>query len=104
MTVQGSRSVLRQHRARHHGDRAEFVILPVPRDFLLIQEGAQNGLCSGNMGVGMDGADTGPTAVVDTIVLPEDLAPGAYVLGWRLDCEATAQVWTNCADVTIAAA
>jgi hypothetical protein len=68
------------------------------------EEGAQNGLCSGNMGVSMGGAETGPTAVVDTLLLPKDLVPGAYVLGWRLDCEATAQVWSNCADVTITAA
>ena len=26
-----------------------------------------------------------------------------YVLGWRWDCEATAQVWSNCADVTLVA-
>jgi hypothetical protein len=26
---------------------------------------------------------------------------GKYVLGWRYDCEATAQVWSNCADITL---
>jgi hypothetical protein len=65
------------------------------------EESSEPGLCSGNMGASMGGAATGPTSVVDTIRLPRDLMPGAYVLGWRLDCEATAQVWTNCADVTI---
>ena len=26
---------------------------------------------------------------------------GKYVLGWRYDCEAAAQVWSNCADTTL---
>jgi hypothetical protein len=29
------------------------------------------------------------------------LPPGQYVLGWRWDCEATAQVWSSCSDVTL---
>lgn len=61
------------------------------------------GLCSGNQGYGMGGVPAGPVSVVDSIVLPTDLPPGPYVLGWRLDCEATAQVWSNCADVQIVA-
>lgn len=53
------------------------------------------GTCSGNeYGV----------AVVDMVQIPADLLPGKYVLGWRWDCEATAQIWSNCADITIAAA
>ena len=39
--------------------------------------------------------------IVDTLRLPEDLAAGDYVLGWRWDCEESTQVWANCADVTI---
>ena len=42
----------------------------------------------------------GSVAVVDSVEVPS-LAPGPYVLQWRLDCEATAQVWTNCADITL---
>ena len=42
----------------------------------------------------------GSVAVVDSVLVPS-LAPGLYVLQWRLDCEATAQVWTNCADITL---
>ena len=42
-----------------------------------------------------------PVSVIDTLLVPAALAPGRYILGWRLDCEATAQVWTNCADVEI---
>jgi len=37
----------------------------------------------------------------DLVKIPDNLAPGKYVLGWRYDCEATAQVWSNCADVTL---
>jgi len=51
------------------------------------------GICSGN--------EAG-VAVVDHVRVPENLKPGKYVLGWRYDCEATAQVWSNCADITIA--
>ena len=67
------------------------------------EEGSTPGLCSGNQGVGMYGVPAGPVSVVDTIHIPAGLAAGAWVLGWRLDCEATAQVWSNCADVTIVA-
>jgi len=41
--------------------------------------------------------------VLDVVKVPADLPPGEYVLGWRYDCEATAQVWQNCADITLAA-
>ena len=33
--------------------------------------------------------------------VPAHLASGEYVLGWRWDCELTAQVWAACADITI---
>ena len=29
------------------------------------------------------------------------LAAGDYVLGFRWDCEETAQIWSSCADVSI---
>ena len=40
-------------------------------------------------------------AVEDTLLVPADIAPGEYVLGWRWDCEMTSQVWSTCADITI---
>ena len=40
-------------------------------------------------------------AVLDVVRIPKDLPAGDYVLGWRYDCEATAQVWSNCADVKL---
>jgi len=43
-------------------------------------------------------------AIVDHVILPMDLAAGDYVLGFRWDCEETAQIWESCADVTIAIA
>lgn len=39
--------------------------------------------------------------ILDVVEVPKDLAPGKYVLGWRYDCEATAQVWSNCADIEL---
>ena len=38
--------------------------------------------------------------VRDLVRVPK-LAPGKYVVGFRYDCDATAQVWSNCADITI---
>ena len=42
-------------------------------------------------------------AVLDVIKVP-NVAPGKYVVGFRYDCDSTAQVWSNCADITIVAA
>lgn len=42
-------------------------------------------------------------AIRDLIKIPADLTPGKWVLGLRYDCEATAQVWNSCSDVTIEA-
>jgi hypothetical protein len=39
--------------------------------------------------------------ILDVLYVPPSLTPGDYILGWRYDCEATAQVWSNCADVTL---
>jgi hypothetical protein len=40
-------------------------------------------------------------SILDKVQIPSGIAPGDYVLSWRWDCEITAQVWTNCADITI---
>jgi hypothetical protein len=53
------------------------------------------GACSGDWTHGM---------ISDEVVIPRTIKPGRYVLSWRWDCEETAQVWQNCADVSIAAA
>jgi hypothetical protein len=37
----------------------------------------------------------------DYLQVPKHLAPGDYVLGFRWDCESSAQVWQACADVAI---
>ena len=39
----------------------------------------------------------------DQLRVPEHLLPGEYVLGFRWDCESSAQVWQSCADITISA-
>jgi len=61
-------------------------------------ETGKPGLCSGQ-GYSRWGA----VATVDVVKVPAKLPLGKYVLGWRLDCEATAQVWSNCADITVVA-
>ena len=43
-------------------------------------------------------------AIVDKVKVPADLPAGDYVVGWRWDCEHTAQVWSGCGDVTVVAA
>lgn len=47
------------------------------------------------------GMGSSTVAVRDMVKIPADLKAGKYVLGWRYDCEATAQVWSNCADITL---
>jgi len=39
--------------------------------------------------------------IADVLKIPSHLPAGDFVLGWRYDCEATAQVWSNCADITL---
>merc|ERR1711934_1078861 len=41
--------------------------------------------------------------VYDYLRVPEHLKPGEYVLGFRWDCETSAQIWQSCADVKITA-
>lgn len=47
------------------------------------------------------GRDPYRTLIVDKLVVPANLKSGKYVLGLRWDCEKSAQVWTNCADISI---
>ena len=61
--------------------------------------GASVGLVIGSVVVE---GDTAAQFTVDSF--PATLAPGKYVLGIRWDCEKSAQVWTNCADIEVAAA
>eukprot|EP00928_Gymnodinium_smaydae_P028390 TRINITY_DN21659_c0_g1_i1.p1 TRINITY_DN21659_c0_g1~~TRINITY_DN21659_c0_g1_i1.p1 ORF type:complete len:426 (+),score=29.75 TRINITY_DN21659_c0_g1_i1:74-1351(+) len=58
-------------------------------------DGSGQGACSG---------DWTADLIADKVVIPKHLKPGKYILGWRWDCEETAQVWQNCADVNIVAA
>lgn len=41
--------------------------------------------------------------IVDQVLIPQGLEPGAWVLGFRWDCEESNQVWQSCSDVTIVA-
>jgi hypothetical protein len=50
-----------------------------------------------------DGSNASPALeIVDRVMIPKGLKPGAYVLGWRWDCEESNQIWQSCSDVTIA--
>lgn len=52
------------------------------------------------MGTGVDCSST-RLAILDVLKVPANLPPGKYVLGWRWDCEASSQVWSNCADIEL---
>lgn len=56
---------------------------------------ATDGYCSGQFPYNV--------IVLDTLVVPATVPPGNYVLGFRWDCEKSAQVWAACADVTVRA-
>jgi hypothetical protein len=56
--------------------------------------------CDGD-GMGECSSDWVTGVISDRVLVPRDLPPGAYVLSWRWDAEETAQVWNNCADVTL---
>lgn len=52
----------------------------------------------------LEGLSDHTFAIQDSLQIPSDIPAGEYVLGWRWDCEATSQIWSNCADITIAEA
>ena len=39
--------------------------------------------------------------VLDHVRVPATLKPGAYVLGFRWDCDASSQVWQQCSDIEL---
>ena len=64
----------------------------MPTEYHPPDDNRHEGWCSGDWTLGM---------ISDKIVIPENIKPGKYVISWRWDCEETAQVWQNCADVNI---
>ena len=64
----------------------------MPTEFYPPDDNRHEGWCSGDWTLGM---------ISDKVVIPQDIKPGRYVVSWRWDCEETAQVWQNCADVNI---
>lgn len=58
-------------------------------------KGCVTGKCSGQFPFDVQ--------IVDAVKVPAHLAPGEYVLGFRWDCEKSAQVWASCADITVVA-
>jgi len=70
---------------------------PCPQDvgrYPWSEDGSGQGACSGDWTAGV---------IEDTVIVPLNAAPGKYLLSWRWDAEETAQVWQNCADITITA-
>mmetsp|Transcript_39930 Transcript_39930/g.71823 ORF Transcript_39930/g.71823 Transcript_39930/m.71823 type:complete len:393 (-) Transcript_39930:125-1303(-) len=68
---------------------------PCPQDtgpYPWSTDGSGQGACSGDWTAGL---------ISDHVLIPKDLPAGDYVLGWRQDCEETAQIWSNCADIHI---
>jgi len=59
--------------------------------------------CDGCDGGGQFSNNYHERAIRDVVKIPAGLKPGRYVLGWRWDCEATAQVWSSCSDVELVA-
>lgn len=57
--------------------------------------GPTDGLCSGERPFHL--------SIVDVLQIPNDIPTGDYVIGWRWDCEESAQIWASCADLTITA-
>jgi len=66
----------------------------MPTGPFLPDSNQHEGWCSGDWTLGM---------VSDKVFIPATLKPGRYVVSWRMDCEETAQIWQNCADVNIVA-
>jgi len=56
--------------------------------------------CHGN-GMGSCSSDWVVGLISDHVKIPKNLPVGDYVLSWRWDAEETAQIWSNCADVTV---
>jgi len=40
-------------------------------------------------------------SIVDKVHVPTDLKPGSYLLQWRWDCEGSAEIFEQCADVLV---
>lgn len=59
------------------------------------KSGPTHGLCSGERPFHI--------SIVDVLQIPTDIPTGDYVLGWRWDCEESAQIWASCADISITA-
>lgn len=57
-------------------------------------DGSGQGACSGDWTAGL---------ISDHVIIPADMPLGKYLLSWRWDCEETAQIWLNCADIEIVA-
>ena len=74
--------------------RAKATEFSPPCDETVSRHANDTGRCSGRFPYAV--------SIADTLVVPASVTPGEYVLQLRYDCEATAQVWSQCSDITIA--
>lgn len=66
---------------------------PPPCNETVDRKKSDTGRCSGR--------DPFNTLIVDELTVPAFVAAGDYVLQIRWDCEKSAQIWTNCADIIL---
>lgn len=76
------------------GERAFAYQIPVPCYDPTPPSSLDQGICTGEWMTNI--------TLYDRLRVPSHLPAGEYVLGFRWDCEASAQIWQQCADVTIA--
>ena len=77
-----------------YSDSTMEVQFPPPCSETVDRTRNDTGLCSGRF--------PWDVSIIDTLVVPK-VPPGEYVMQLRWDCEATAQVWSHCADIEIVA-
>ena len=93
---QGGRNnpICQQFKALCPQDTGTYPLCSATQGWPCSYDGSGQGACSGDWTGGV---------IADQVIVPKGLKPGKYVLGWRYDCEETAQVWQNCADVNVVA-
>ena len=80
------------HHVSPGGERSEDWTFPPPCYDPTPPRTLGQGICSGEW--------ISNITMYDQLLVPS-VTPGEYVLGFRWDCEETAQVWSTCSDITI---
>jgi hypothetical protein len=75
------------------GPQCRWFAPPCEDEYALHPQNLGQGLCSGEWLTNV--------TFYDRLRVPKNLSPGKYVLGFRWDCESSAQIWQSCSDITI---